>query len=180
MTQNKLTVLFVPINYVGPVLASIGMAEVLRDAGHRPVFAVNSDWKTKIQSVGFELEILGINGNDSPDNDSQVTDSADANVEELNDILDNMSPVDKYVSTFTVEMFDIMIANFEREDPYLRSVIDRVKPDVIIADTMTNIPAICLSGIPWIMSYSSNPLSLDLAIDDNRLPPSLLGMISMF
>ncbi|CAG2120787.1 unnamed protein product, partial [Medioppia subpectinata] len=39
-----------------------------------------------------------------------------------------------------------------------------------------NFPAILTSGIPWVFSYSANPLSLDLGHEDHRLPPSLLGL----
>jgi hypothetical protein len=60
-------------------------------------------------------------------------------------------------------------------EPYVREIVANIKPDVIISDHIINLPSIVSSGIPWIFSFSSNPLSLDLCLDDKRLPPSTLG-----
>ncbi|XP_054162624.1 NDP-glycosyltransferase YjiC-like [Oppia nitens] len=175
--RKKLTVLFAPINYVGPVLSSIGMAEVLRDGGHRPVFAISQAWKQKVSSVGFEIELMDdeLTDDDDGGGGGQVADSAAANVEELRDLLDNISPMDKYVQTFAI-MFDDLIRDIDKEEPALRTIIERVRPDIIITDHILDVPAIIQSGVPYILSYSSNPLSLDMGLEDPRLPPSLLGL----
>ncbi len=56
-----MTVMFTPLNLVGPMNSAIGMAEVLKDSGHRIVFAVKSDWSGKLKKYGFEEEIIGTN-----------------------------------------------------------------------------------------------------------------------
>ena len=74
------------------------------------------------------------------------------------------------------------LTDFVETDGYLKTIISDVKPDVIISDHTAIYPSMETSGIPWIFSWSSNPLSLDFGYPDKRLPPSYLGInnFSMF
>ncbi|CAG2121013.1 unnamed protein product, partial [Medioppia subpectinata] len=51
-----------------------------------------------------------------------------------------------------------------------------LRPDLIITDHLIALPSIVTSGIPWIFSWSSNPLGLDTGFADPSLPPSMLGL----
>ena len=55
---NKLTILFAPIDAVGHVNACIGLAEALKDRGHRIVFLVSKPYSGQLFSYGFEEEIF--------------------------------------------------------------------------------------------------------------------------
>ena len=64
-------------------------------------------------------------------------------------------------------------------DPYLDNLLKSLKPDVIVVDHVLCIPAIELSGIPWVYSCSFQPLmgfQMKSDIDDNVLPPYSSGM----
>ena len=55
--QRKLKILFAPIDATGHVNSGIGMAQVLREAGHEVAFVVNEQWKGKLEKYGV-VEIL--------------------------------------------------------------------------------------------------------------------------
>ncbi|CAG2173031.1 unnamed protein product, partial [Oppiella nova] len=169
MSNKKLTVLFAPAQYVGPVNASIGMAEVLRDTGrYHCVFAVTNDWKSRLESIGFEVKLMG----QPVAGDVVATDSADSIVavaEEYN-VFENTTPLE-----MTIRVNDFFV-NFGLQeitetDPLIKAIIRDLKPDVIISDQAVQIPS-----IPWIFSWSSNPLSLNYGFPDNILPPAFLGL----
>ncbi|XP_054161727.1 NDP-glycosyltransferase YjiC-like [Oppia nitens] len=175
--NNNLTVLLAPCNYVGPMMASIGMAEVLRDAGHRPVFAVKPEWIQKIQRLNFDIELL-----EEPESTAKTTnslavvmDSAEKNVSDIQEMLANRTPMDQLISVFTTAV-DELLVDMETEQPYLTGIIAKVRPNVIITDHILINPSIYNSQVPYIMSYSSNPLNLDTCIEDRRLPPGALGL----
>ncbi|CAG2102399.1 unnamed protein product [Medioppia subpectinata] len=170
MGKRKLTVLFAPGYYVGAIMSSIGMAEVLRDSGgHRCVFAVTDDWKSRLEAIGFEVKVVGekVDGKGMQEN----------NVEELtkNGTLSQLTPMEKLVAN--IEFFYNCFIMAEKEtDPYVKTIIADTKPDIIISDNLITLPSIVTSGIPWIFSWSNSPLSLDFGINDERLPPSALGL----
>jgi len=51
--SQKLTILFAPIHGVGHVNACLGIAEKLRDRGHKVVFATPNDWKGNFEPQKF-------------------------------------------------------------------------------------------------------------------------------
>ncbi|CAG2100257.1 unnamed protein product [Medioppia subpectinata] len=169
LLNQKLTVLFAPINYVGPINTSIGLGEVLRDSGHRVVFATTNEWLQRLKSLNFEIELM------TEESDKVTGDSADANVDEASDLLDNKSPLEKALRCMSLILRDYHMSA-EKDEPSLKRIINAVKPDVIISDHVLTLPSIAGSGIPWIFSHSSNPLSLDFGYEDKRLPPSILGL----
>ncbi|CAG2103007.1 unnamed protein product [Medioppia subpectinata] len=167
MANRELTVLFVPGDYVGAVMSSIGMAEVLRDSGrHRCVFAVTGGEKSRVErmrAIGFEVISIG--------------EKADRNAENWahNECNHNLTPL-QTVQNLIQLFYEWYSMAAEVVDPYVRDVIADLKPDVIITDHLYTLPSIVTSGIPWIFSWSNSPLSLDYGIDDDRLPPSALGL----
>ena len=60
----------------------------------------------------------------------------------------------------------------------MEQIVDRIKPDVIIADNFIYTPSLMNCGIPWVWSISSNPLYIDYAIEDERIPPMASGLCS--
>ncbi|CAG2100256.1 unnamed protein product, partial [Medioppia subpectinata] len=147
----------------------VRLGEVLRDSGHRVVFATTKDWSQRLKSLGFGVELM------TEETDGVAGDSADANAESANDLLDNSTPLEKALKSMTI-MLKEFLPLIEKDEPSLKRIINAVKPDVIISDHVLTLPSIAGSGIPWIFSYSSNPLSLDFGYEDKRLPPSILGL----
>ncbi|CAG2173032.1 unnamed protein product [Oppiella nova] len=174
MSNKTLTVLFVPAQFVGPMNASIGMAEVLRDTGrYHCVFAVTNDWKSRLESIGFEVKLMG----QPVAGDVVATDSADSNVavaEKLG-VLGNHTPLEMAIDCNDYIVKSGIKQNIET-DPLVKTIIKDLKPNVIITDKTIQLPSIVTSGIPWIFSYSGSPLSLNYGYSDDILPPPYLGL----
>ncbi|XP_054162532.1 NDP-glycosyltransferase YjiC-like [Oppia nitens] len=168
MSKN-LTVLFAPINLVGPVNASIGIAQVLQHFGHRIVFAVRSEWKGKLAIHNFEEEIIGTNVN----NDGEG--SAKQNVEDFQSLFGNKSRLEK-LKCVNKDIVSHLFQEVQENEPFLEDIVTRIKPDVIIADQISLIPSLMCSDIPWVLVMTCNPLSFQYAIDDHKLPPTALGL----
>ena len=169
---KQMTVMFCPLNLVGCINAAIGMGEVLRDAGHRVVFAVNNDWNGKLIIHGFEEEIIG-EKNSQTDNKG----SAERNVNDLSYLLDPMSRIEKLKKTNT-DFVRVLSKEIFDSNHFLEEIVNRVKPDVILIDNVFWIPSLMGSGIPWVLVNSCNPLIFDWFMNDEKLPPSGLGMAS--
>lgn len=167
--SRQLTVMFCPINFVGPMNASIGMAEVVRDSGHRIVFAIKSEWTGKLKIHGFEEEIIGNN------EDSDGKGSAEKNATEFKVLFGPKSRVEK-LKDLNKTVVDIQMKDIEKDEPFLEEIVKRVKPDVILVDNVFYIPSLMASGIPWVWVMSCNPLTFQYGLDDEKLPPKLLGI----
>ncbi|CAG2104180.1 unnamed protein product, partial [Medioppia subpectinata] len=175
MSSRKLTILFAPMHYVGAVNSNVGMAEVLRESGHRIVFAISHDWRVRLESMGFEVRVMG---NTTVTAGQQSMDSMDSNAESAasNGILDDRTPLEKAQRVITKVLSDKITLVETENDPHYREIIKSVAPDVIITDHMMTVPAIVTSGIPWVFSWSNSPLSLDWVVDCPHVPPSALGL----
>ena len=167
--SRPLTVMFAPINMVGPINESIGMAEVLTAAGHRVVFAVKSDWKGKLTALGYEEEIIG------DEDEFTGKGSIERNVQDIEFMMGSGSRLEKrknlnkiYIEHATKELIE--------EHPLMEEIVQRVKPDVILIDHVFWFPSLMGSGIPWVLVMTCNPLAFDFAFD-TKLPPSCLGII---
>ncbi|XP_054161697.1 NDP-glycosyltransferase YjiC-like [Oppia nitens] len=167
--KKQLTVLVAPSGFVGPLMSAIGIGEVMRDSGHRVVFAVRADWRDKLLKLNFEVELIG-------DKDEQVVkDSVEANVKESQVLIGNKSQLEKTIKSF--EGYDrYKIPLVEADEPYYRDIIGRLRPDCIICEHITMSPTIINSGCVTVFYQSNSVLAMDMFIDDHRLPPSSLGL----
>ena len=171
MSNKKFTVLFVPTPFDGQVYGSVGMAEILCDTGrYNCVFAVNGVWKALLESMGFDVKHL-----QSIDFNDAIKDSPDSSLMDPKNTKTFVKPLEP-----TSRMHTLFLKYFIREaketDPYLKTIIGDLKPDLIISDHFINFPSIVKSGIPWVLSWNDSALSLDLGYPDKRLPPSYLGI----
>ena len=60
MAGRPLTVLFMPESAYGPTNNCIGIGDVLRQRGHRVVFAAEASWKGKLEPLGFEEDLVDL------------------------------------------------------------------------------------------------------------------------
>ena len=56
----SLTILFMPESAYGPTNNSIGIGDILRNRGHRVVFAAEASWKGKLEALGFEEDLVDL------------------------------------------------------------------------------------------------------------------------
>ena len=60
MTDRPLTILFMPESAYGPTNHCVGIGDVLRQRGHRVVFAAEASWKGKLAPLGFEEDLVDL------------------------------------------------------------------------------------------------------------------------
>ena len=54
------TFLFMPESAYGPTNNCIGIGNVLRERGHRVVFAAEASWEGKLEALGFEEDLVDL------------------------------------------------------------------------------------------------------------------------
>src|SRR5262245_24954730 len=69
------TVLFMPESAYGPTNNCIGIGNVLRERGHRVVFAAERSWAGKLEALGFEEDLVDLAPPPEPDPDGVEPDA---------------------------------------------------------------------------------------------------------
>ncbi|CAG2106216.1 unnamed protein product [Medioppia subpectinata] len=164
MSSTRLTILFAPLEYHGHVNACHGIAERLRDRGHRIVFAIDSLFEGKLRAHGFEEQLLSL-----PDH-LQDDESEVEFINRNHDLFkaDPLTVADKFIAYG----FHIFLRNLKAIDAQYRQILAKVRPHLIAIDSYMGSPALIGSGIPFILIYSAAPLML---FNDHRLPPPWSG-----
>lgn len=147
--------------------ASIGIGQVLRDAGHRITFIISDQWKGKLVKYGFQELIIPVQT--KPDDMDPTTYWADMFLN--GGAMEAVSPLEIIISIW-IKLAPGFIKEVKQLDPVLEEIFKRERPDLLILDQALTIPAVELSGIPWIYSCSFNPLK---GVDDKRAPPGYSG-----
>ncbi|CAF1451234.1 unnamed protein product [Adineta ricciae] len=156
-SKQQLKILFVPLDTLGHINASIGIAEELKQRGHRIVFGIATGWKGKISPYGFEEFLYG-----EDTKPAQIyVDFIKACANEL-----RKNSYDQ-LATFEHCVQRNLINSVQYNDPFLRDIIKQIQPDIIIFDHYFCQPAIVKAGIPWVWLMSSNPLGLN----EENCPP---------
>ncbi|CAG2116713.1 unnamed protein product, partial [Medioppia subpectinata] len=154
------------------------MAERLRERGHRIVFAVDASYRGKLVGFGFEEEIIEFSVTkkssdiESDPQESQSLIESRVQVLLRSGILSAKSSREKLEilsgDGFLSRIVDKVIAN----EPILKDIIARVRPDLYILDHLVGPPSLIFSDKPWVFILSANPLS---GIHDTRTPPNFSG-----
>ena len=175
MSSSKLTVLFCPLDYHGHVNACHGLAEALRDRGHRVVFAIDKAFKGRLQAYGFDEELLSISLSVIGLSDDSEVDSTTQCVTQLKDVFKEGTLA--MTEKFCVFGFENMSKLLKAKDSQYKSILERVVPDLIVIDSYVGSPTLTNSGIPWIWLYSAAPL---MAWNSDSLPPPWAGTLWLY
>ncbi|HEY6438178.1 MAG TPA: hypothetical protein VIY47_16420 [Ignavibacteriaceae bacterium] len=167
---ERLTILFAPLDAVGHVNACIGIAEVLRDRGHRIVFAISDNWREKLKIYGFEEELIKLSKKVTVEDPAKFW----ADMCQKAGMFGPLSPLEK-IKSMAGDGFKEIIDRNKTSDPIMKEIVCRIKPDIILIDGFLWMPSLMNSGIPWVWSISCNPLCIDHAMEDKRLPPATSG-----
>ncbi|XP_054157603.1 NDP-glycosyltransferase YjiC-like [Oppia nitens] len=165
MTENSISVLFVTNDSVGHVNSCIGIGQQLSGAGHKVTFMISRQWSGKLEKYGFQVIYYDING-DKINADEDPAKLWALILQEEGCFVDQPS-IDKMVNIKTIHI-NKFCQNSRQMDPIIEDTIDIVRPDLIVLDQVIGYPSVEQSGVPWVLSCSSNPL---LIIDDKRTPP---------
>ena len=167
---RKLKVLFVSMEGAGHVNGCISLGQSLLRAGHQVLFALSEPWRPRIEALGFEFVTLP--HEIMPGVDDPVKFFADVLVKSKK--ISDLSPIEK--ATMEDNEFVLLTDVTIQTDEKLPPVIEQVHPDVIVCDVFMTMPSIVNSGIPWVWTWSGNPLYM--YGNDYALPPFRLGKLS--
>ncbi|TRW79685.1 glycosyl transferase [Mycolicibacterium sp. 018/SC-01/001] len=172
MASHPLTIMFWPESAYGPTNQCIGLASILRDRGHRIIFAAESSWAGKIAPFGFveELVDLAEPAPDAADEDAGAfwTQFIAETAPEFR------KPTIEQLSTFIQPTYQALIDGARYCEPRLRDIIAAHRPDVIVEDNVVLFPALVTAGVPFVRIVSCSPLE----IPGPDVPPPFSGLPS--
>ncbi|MCV7289230.1 glycosyl transferase [Mycolicibacterium wolinskyi] len=169
---RPLTIMFWPESAYGPTNQCIGLAAVLRDRGHRIVFAAESSWAGKLAPFGFIEELVDLAeptaGGEDDDAGKFWTDFIAETAPEFR------KPTIEQLETFIQPTYQALIDGAKYCEPGLREIIATHRPDVIVEDNVVLFPALATAGAPFVRIVSCSPLE----ISSPRVPPPFSGLPS--
>lgn len=170
--QRRLKILFYPLDSTGHINACIGIAEKLLAGGHQVVFALERSWTGQLVKHGFE-EVLYT--------DHTRPEGLGSNEYWLNSmrLIEDVLPEDSLYKAGhqAIQEFEELVMNGLHFDDQLREIIEQLKPDVIITDNYTSVPAIIRSGRVWVQMVSAGPLTV---IPCKNTPPGGSGTLELY
>jgi MGT family glycosyltransferase len=170
--STPLTIMFWPESAYGPTNQCIGLAAILRERGHRIVFAAESSWAGKLAPFGFIEELVDLA---EPEADAAEQDAGKF----WTDFIAETSPefrkptVDQ-LETFIQPTYQALIDGAKYCEPRLREIIATHRPDVIVEDNVVLFPALATAGVPFVRIMSCSPLE----IPGSDVPPPFSGLPS--
>jgi MGT family glycosyltransferase len=170
--MTTLTIMFWPESAYGPTNQCIGLAAVLRDRGHRIVFAAESSWAGKLAPFGFVEELVDLAepaaGAEDDDPGKFWTDFIAETAPEFR------KPTVEQLQTFIQPTYQALIDGAKYCEPRLRQIIATHRPDVIVEDNVVLFPALASAGVPFVRIVSCSPLE----VTGPDVPPPFSGLPS--
>src|SRR3954449_12245308 len=158
-TSRRRTFLFAPESAYGPTGNCIGIGAVLRDRGHRVVFAAEASWKGKLEALGFEEDLVDLAP--APEGDAAEQDAGQFWKDFIRETAPEFRrPTVEQLSTFVRPTWQALSDGAKFGEPQLRAILARAQPDVVVEDNVVAFPALLTSGAPYVRIVSCNPLEV--------------------
>jgi MGT family glycosyltransferase len=162
MSDGPMTFLFMPESAYGPTNNCVGIGNVLRQRGHRVVFAAEASWRGKLEPLGFEEDLVDLApppppaapGDPEPDAGQFWKDFVRDTSPEFR------KPTIEQLDTFVRPVFEELVGGARYCEPQLREIIARNRPDVIVQDNVVAFPALQTSSAAYVRIVSCNPLEV--------------------
>ncbi len=171
MSEEPLTILFMPESAFGPTNQCVGIGDILRRRGHRVVFAAEVSWAGKLTSLGFEEDLVDLA---PPQDDDAEQDVGQFWKDFIRDTAPEFrKPTIDQLESFIAPTWQALIDGAKYCEPQLREIIERTRPDVIVEDNVVAFPALVTADAPYIRIVSCNPLEVtapDIAPPFSGLP----------
>jgi MGT family glycosyltransferase len=166
MNDSK-TIVFFPEGAYGPTNNCVGIADVLRSRGHRPVFIIEESFAGTLADKGFEERLMRL---------GPPPETEEAPGQFWKDYIRETAPVFRkptieQLEGFIAPTFQALLDGARYVDDRLVEIIDELQPDVIVEDNVVAFPALPASGRPWVRIVSCNPAELP----DPDVPPKFSG-----
>jgi MGT family glycosyltransferase len=160
------TIVLFPEAAFGPALNCVGIAQALREMGHKPVFICDRGFRGVFEKYGFPEYLVNMSGDMSDEEVAKFWENFIA--EHLPHF--HLSPIEQ-IPTYVVPVWEAIVDSAILAEPGLRQHLDTIQPDLVCVDNVILFPAIKRAGVPWvrIISCSENE------IPDPDIPPHLSG-----
>ena len=172
MTDERLTVLFMPESAYGPTNNCIGIGTELLARGHRVVFAAEASWAGKLERLGFEEDLVEL----APPAEAADGEEADAGAfwkDYIRSIAPEFAkPTEAQLETVIRPIWEELIEGAKYSEPALKAIIERTRPDVIVEDNVVLFPALVTAGVPFVRIVSCNPLE----VPGDAIAPAFSGL----
>jgi MGT family glycosyltransferase len=164
------TFLFMPESAYGPTNNCVGIGDVLRRRGHRVVFAAEASWKGKLETLGFEEDLVDLAP--PPAAGAVEQDAGQFWKDFIRDTAPEFrKPTIEQLDTWIKPVWEELITGARYCEPQLKEIIGRVRPDVIVEDNVVCFPALVTAGVLFARIVSCNPLE----IKGPGIPPAFSG-----
>jgi UDP:flavonoid glycosyltransferase YjiC (YdhE family) len=162
------TIVFFPEGAFGPTNNCVGIANVLRQRGHRIVFVVEESFVGTLAAKGFEERLMRLQAPpDVPEEPGQLW------KEFIRDTAPHFRETTReQLATLTLPIWEQLVAGSMYVEERLGEIFAEVQPDVIVEDNVVAFPAVLAAGVPWVRIVSCNPLEMP----DAGLPPAFSGL----
>ncbi len=168
MTTRRLTVLMAAESAYGPTNNCIGIGTELMRLGHRVVFAAEESWRGVLEPLGFEEALVAM---------APPPEEAVAAGQVWIDFVRDTAP---HFRTSTFEQITTVIEPIWRQlleaaryaDPQYAAAVAESRPDVIVQDNVSALPALAAAGVPFVRLVSAQPLELP----GPGIPPAFSGL----
>ena len=180
MAGRPLTVLFMPESAYGPTNNCVGIGNVLRQRGHRVVFAAEASWKGRLEPLGFEEDLVDLSppreqGEPGQQSEPGIPGDQDAGAFWKEFIASTApefrKPTIEQLDTWIRPVWAELITGARYCQEQLAEIVARTRPDVIVEDNVISFPALLTAGVPFVRIVSCNPLE----VADPALPPAFSG-----
>ncbi len=167
MSAERLTVVFFPEAAYGPTNNCVGIGRVLRERGHRVVFAAEASYEGTLEKYGFEEATVHL---------AEPAETEEDPGQFWKDFIRETAPefrkpTIEQLDTFIKPVWEALIDGARYVEDTLSGVLDDVGADVVVEDNVLCFPATVTAGVPWVRITSCNPLELK----DPAIPPVFSG-----
>jgi len=169
MSEQPLTILFMPESAYGPTNNCIGIGDVLRRRGHRVVFAAEASWNGRLEPLGFEEDLVDL---EAPEAGAASQDAGQFWKDFIRDTAPEFrKPTIEQLGTWIRPVWEELINGARYCQRELAGIVARARPDVIVEDNVVGFPALVTAGVPFVRIVSCNPLE----IKDPGIAPAFSG-----
>ncbi|HEU4365627.1 MAG TPA: nucleotide disphospho-sugar-binding domain-containing protein, partial [Candidatus Krumholzibacteria bacterium] len=162
------TVVFFPEGAFGPTNNCVGIANVLKQRGHRVVFVVEESFAGTLEAKGFEERLMRLQAPpEVPEEPGQF----------WKDFIRDTAPqfrkdTSEQLETLILPIWEQLVDGAMYVEERLGEIFTEEQPDVIVQDNVVAFPAVMAAGVPWVRIVSCNPLEMP----DAGLPPVFSGL----
>ncbi len=165
--SDQLTVVFFPEAAYGPTNNCVGIGNVLRERGHRVVFAAEPSYEGTLEPLGFEEALVGLA--EPPEEEQEVGQFWKDFIRDTSP--EFRKPTIEQLDSFIKPTWGALLDGARYCQPRLEGLFEELQPDVIVEDNVLCFPAVTTAGKPWARIVSCNPLELK----DPALAPVFSG-----